>query len=79
MGRLHIAAFTQRGQTTLQGWVQNHYPERHRKVINVLDAHRQKPVGRTLWSVSMRGTGVFADLLSQRFAIASRKVGFDHE
>jgi hypothetical protein len=27
----------------------------------------------------MRGTGVFADLLSQRFAIASRKVGFDHE
>ena len=60
-------------------WLQNHYPERQRKVMNVLDAHHQKPEGRTQWSVRMRGTGVFADLLSQRFAIASRKVGFDHE
>ncbi len=60
-------------------WLQNHYPERQRKVMNVLDAHHQNPEGRTQWSVRMRGTGVLADLLSQRFAIASRKAGFDHE
>ena len=58
-------------------WLQDHYPERQRKVMNVLDAHHEKPEGRTQWSVRMRGTGVFADLLSQRFAIAARKVGFD--
>ena len=60
-------------------WLRDHYPERQRKVMNVLDAHHQKPEGRTQWSTRMRGTGVFADLLSQRFAIAARKVSFDRD
>ena len=56
-------------------WLANYYPERQHKVMNMLDAHHQDPKGRSQWSVRMRGTGVFADLLSQRFANAARKGG----
>lgn len=58
-------------------WLNNHYPERAAKVLNVLDAHHQDAKARTQWGVRMRGTGVFADLLRQRFALAIRKAGLD--
>ena len=60
-------------------WLNNHYPERAAKVLNVLAAHHQNAKARTQWGVRMRGTGVFADLLSQRFARAMRKVGLDKD
>ncbi len=58
-------------------WLQAHVPDR---ALRVMAAVRQMRGGRDYESgfgTRMRGRGQYADLLAQRFALASRRIGFD--
>jgi DNA repair photolyase len=63
--------------TLFTEWLQQHYPDR---VDHVLSIMRQSRGGKTYESqfhTRMKGRGVFADLLHQRFQPATRKHGFN--
>lgn len=61
-------------------WLREHYPQRAEKVMSLI---RQSRGGRdydTRFGKRMRGEGVFAELLAQRFRKACRRLGYrqDH-
>lgn len=58
-------------------WLQAHFPER---AVHVMSLIRQSRGGKNYdsrFGSRMRGEGPFADLLAQRFRLASRKLGLD--
>ncbi|MEK1906835.1 MAG: PA0069 family radical SAM protein [Pseudomonas sp.] len=59
-------------------WLQAHFPERASHVMSLI---RQSRGGRNYdsqFGKRMRGEGIFADLLAQRFALARKRLGLDH-
>ncbi len=58
-------------------WLEAHYPERMNKVLNGVRAVRGGALNSAAFGVRMKGTGVEAELLRQRFVLACRKVGLD--
>lgn len=60
-----------------QDWLAAHYPERAEKVMSIVRQSRGGQDYRSAFGERMRGTGHFADLLSQRFKIAYRRLGFE--
>ena len=56
-------------------WLQQHYPLRARHVISVLRQCRGGIDYDSRFGHRMRGTGTFAELLSQRFRVACRRLG----
>ena len=68
-------------------WLQVHYPDRARRVMErVRDLHgiqgEQREAGRVYnaeFGQRMKGTGHWAELLRQRFALACRRYGFNRE
>ncbi len=68
-------------------WLQVHYPDRARRVMErVRDLHgiqgEQREAGRVYnaeFGQRMKGTGHWAELLRQRFALACRRHGFNRE
>lgn len=68
-------------------WLQLHYPDRAQRVMErVRDLHgiseEDRAVGkvyRSQFGQRMKGTGVWADMLAQRFALACRKLGLNRE
>ena len=57
-------------------WLAAHFPDRADKVMSIVQNTRGGRDYRSRFGERMRGSGVFADLLQQRFNIASRKLGF---
>ncbi len=56
-------------------WLETHYPDRSARVMSLL---RQSRGGRDYdasWGQRMKGTGRFAELIEQRFALACRNAG----
>jgi len=68
-------------------WLALHYPQRAQRVMaRVQDLHgiggAQRAAGRSYdshFATRMRGSGLWADLLRQRFAAACRRLGLDRE
>jgi DNA repair photolyase len=60
-------------------WLQQHFPQRAEHVMSLV---RQMRGGRDYdptFGTRMRGTGVYAELLHQRFRVAARRLGLNEE
>src|SRR5450631_3391338 len=58
-------------------WLLEHYPERAKHVMSLINQARGGKDYDSQFGVRMRGTGPYADLLRMRFELARRKLGFD--
>lgn len=58
-------------------WLEQHFPERAEHVLSRLKALRGGKLYNSAFGERMRGQGVFAELIRQRFAVAARRVGLD--
>ncbi|MEM8497374.1 MAG: PA0069 family radical SAM protein [Pseudomonadota bacterium] len=58
-----------------RAWLQEHYPLRAERVMNTIQASRGGKDYKAGFGTRMRGEGVFADLLSQRFRVACKRHG----
>lgn len=58
-------------------WLATHYPERAEHVISIVRQMRGGKENDPRFGERMRGTGNYAELISQRFAIACRKFGLN--
>src|SRR5450631_2274933 len=57
-------------------WLAEHYPERAKHVMSLINQTRGGKDYDSEFGVRMRGTGPYADLLRSRFDLAARKLGF---
>ena len=55
-------------------WLETHYPERARRVLNLIRQCREGELNDSAFGRRMRGTGAIADLLSKRFSTACRQL-----
>ncbi|AQV93203.1 DNA repair photolyase [Cupriavidus necator] len=60
-------------------WLQQHYPGRRRHVLSLIEQAREGKHNDSVFGRRMRGTGIFADLLAQRFKIACRRFGLNQD
>ncbi|MFY0990810.1 PA0069 family radical SAM protein [Halomonas sp. C05BenzN] len=60
-----------------EAWLEAHYPERAGKVMSLIRQCRGGADYDSRFGHRMRGEGVFADLLEQRFRQACRRLGFN--
>lgn len=60
-----------------EAWLEEHHPLRARHVLSLLRELRGGQLYDPRFGSRMRGEGVFADLLAQRFAVATRRCGLD--
>jgi DNA repair photolyase len=58
-------------------WLQDHYPDRAKHVMSLINQTRGGKDYDSQFGVRMRGTGAYAELLRTRFDLALRKLGFD--
>jgi DNA repair photolyase len=58
-------------------WLQDHYPERAKHVMSLINQARGGKDYDSQFGLRMRGTGPYAELLRMRFELAARKLGFD--
>ena len=58
-------------------WLRTHYPLRAEHVMSVLRQIRGGHDNDSAFGQRMRGSGAFAELLAQRFAIAARRLGLN--
>lgn len=58
-------------------WLQEHYPDRAAHVLNLVRDGRGGRLYDATFTTRMRGTGPVADLLSRRFALATRRLGLN--
>src|SRR5690606_9334407 len=56
-------------------WLQVHFPERAAHVMSLIRQSRGGKDYDSRFGSRMRGEGVFADLLAQRFKLATRRLG----
>ncbi|MDW5376874.1 PA0069 family radical SAM protein [Halomonas sp. HP20-15] len=59
-----------------EDWLGQHYPERAGKVMSLIRQSRNGADYDSRFGQRMRGEGVFAEMLAQRFRHASRRLGF---
>jgi DNA repair photolyase len=57
-------------------WLSAHYPDRAKHVMSLINQASGGKDYDSRFGIRMRGTGPYAELLRQRFEIASRKLGF---
>lgn len=60
-------------------WLRAHEPDRALRVLNGIRACRDGALNESGWQTRMRGTGVAAELLARRFAVACRRLGLAHQ
>jgi len=58
-------------------WLHDHYPQRATHVLSLIRQSRGGDLYDSRFGARMRGEGVFADLLAQRFAKATRGLGLN--
>ncbi len=59
-------------------WLQQHFPERAQHVINLIRQSRNGLDNSSKYGTRMRGTGVFADLIAERFALSCKRLGLQN-
>lgn len=59
-------------------WLYTHFPDRAQRVLHRIEDMRGGRRNDPRFGTRMRGTGLWADMLRQRYAVAARKLGFDH-
>jgi DNA repair photolyase len=59
-----------------RGWLEDHFPLKAEHVMSRIHQMRDGDPNGSQFGTRMRGTGVFAELMAQRFRAASRKWGF---
>jgi DNA repair photolyase len=64
-------------KTLFRDWLERHYPLKAKHVMSRVHAFRGGRDNDPNFGSRMRGQGEFAGLLSRRFAIAKRRIGFD--
>ncbi len=60
-------------------WLDAHYPLRAAHVMSIVRQVRGGRENDPRFGARMRGTGLFADLVAQRFRVAARRLGLDRE
>jgi DNA repair photolyase len=60
-------------------WLRAHFPDRAERVLHRIEDMREGKRNDPRFGTRMRGTGIWADLLRQRFAVALRKAGLDQD
>jgi DNA repair photolyase len=60
-------------------WLDAHYPERAGHVLSLVRQSRGGRDNDATFGRRMEGTGVFADMIRQRFVLAARRLGFPAE
>lgn len=58
-------------------WLARHMPDRAARVLSLIRQTRGGALYDSRFGVRQKGTGVYADLLAQRFAIATRRLGLE--
>lgn len=58
-------------------WLQDHYPQRAAHVLSLIRQSRGGELYDSRFGTRMRGEGVFAELLAQRFRKAAKRLGFE--
>ncbi len=58
-------------------WLQDHHPQRAAHVLSLIRQSRGGELYDSRFGARMRGEGVFAELLAQRFRKAARRLGFE--
>ncbi|MEP1651895.1 MAG: radical SAM protein, partial [Paracoccaceae bacterium] len=62
-----------------RAWVETHFPDRAARIMGrVRDLHGGKDYDAE-WGKRMTGEGPFADLIAQRFALATKRLGLSHK
>lgn len=56
-------------------WLHTHFPDRAQRVLHRIEDLRDGKRNDSNFDTRMRGTGIWADLLRQRFTVASRNLG----
>ncbi len=56
-------------------WLETHYPDRKKHVLSLIRQTRDGAAYRSTWGTRMTGTGAYAELLKQRFALARKRNG----
>lgn len=59
-----------------QEWLAAHVPDRAQRVLSLIRQYREGALYQSTFGTRMTGTGPMADLLSQRFKRACRRLGF---
>ncbi|HYF07216.1 MAG TPA: PA0069 family radical SAM protein [Acetobacteraceae bacterium] len=63
--------------TLFEDWLRRHHPERASRVLALVRETRGGRMYDSRFGIRQSGTGVFADMLAQRFAIAMKRLGLD--
>lgn len=63
-------------QPLFEAWLEAHFPDRHDHVMSIVRQSRRGAAYQAEFGVRMRGEGVFATLLQQRFDVTARRLGF---
>jgi len=58
-------------------WLEAHYPLRARHVMSLIEQVRDGKHNSSEFGTRMRGTGLHAELIRQRFHLAARKLGLN--
>lgn len=58
-------------------WLEEHYPMRARHVMSLIEQVREGRHNSAEFGTRLRGTGLHAELIRQRFELAARRWGFD--
>jgi len=61
----------------MTAWLHEHFPDRARHVLSLVRETRGGALNDPRFGARMAGAGAYADALAQRFALASRRLGFD--
>lgn len=64
-------------KTLFEDWLNAHYPDRAQRVLHRIEDLRNGRRNDPHFGSRMRGTGIWADLLRQRFTVATRKLGLN--
>ena len=60
-----------------EDWLARHMPDRAARVLSLVRQTRGGAMYDSRFGVRQKGTGAYADLLAQRFAVASRRLGLE--
>ncbi|WP_082308446.1 PA0069 family radical SAM protein [Achromobacter sp. DMS1] len=66
-------------KTLFEDWLLAHFPDRAQRVLHRVEDLRNGRRNDPNFGSRMRGTGIWADLLRQRFAVAARKAGLNRQ
>ncbi len=58
-------------------WLHEHFPDRARHVLSLVRDTRAGALNDPRFGARMGGAGAYADALARRFALATRRLGFD--